>query len=86
MARAVYNTLPGLLTISGLQLAYLISGVVFVETIFSWPGLGLLVYNSISQRDYPVIEAGVLVLAVALVLINVLVDTAHAAVDPRVRA
>jgi peptide/nickel transport system permease protein len=86
LSHAVYNTLPGLLTISGLQLAYLISGVVFVETIFSWPGLGLLVYNSISQRDYPVIQAGVLVLAIALVLINVLVDTAHAAIDPRVRA
>ena len=55
-------------------------------SIFSWPGLGLLVYNSISQRDYPVIQAGVLVLAIALVLINVLVDTAHAAIDPRIRA
>lgn len=85
VTHAAHNTLPALLTISGLQLAYLISGVVFVETIFSWPGLGLLIYNSIAQRDYPVIEGGVLVLAVALVLINVLVDTAHAAVDPRVR-
>jgi peptide/nickel transport system permease protein len=82
---AVHNTMPALLTISGLQFGYLISGVVFVETIFSWPGLGLLIYNAISQRDYPVIEAGVLVLAVALVLINVLVDTAHAAIDPRIR-
>jgi peptide/nickel transport system permease protein len=82
---AVHNTMPALLTISGLQFGYLISGVVFVETIFSWPGLGLLVYNAISQRDYPVIQAGVLVFAIALVLINVIVDTAHAAIDPRVR-
>lgn len=85
LQHAVHNTMPSLLTISGLQFGYLISGVVFVETIFSWPGLGLLVYNSIAQRDYPVIEAGVLILAIALVLINVLVDTAHAAIDPRIR-
>ncbi|HEY3673003.1 MAG TPA: ABC transporter permease [Acidimicrobiia bacterium] len=85
LTHAAHNTMPALLTISGLQFGYLISGVVFVETIFSWPGLGLLIYNSIAQRDYPVIEGGVLILAVALVLINVLVDTAHAAIDPRVR-
>ena len=81
----VHNTVPSLLTITGLQLGYLLGGVVFVETIFSWPGLGQLVFESISTRDLPVIQAGVLVTAIAFVLINVLVDTTHAVIDPRVR-
>jgi peptide/nickel transport system permease protein len=83
---AFHNTLPTLLTIAGLQLGYLLGGVVFVETVFSWPGLGLLVYQSISQRDLPVIQAGVIVSALAFVLINVIVDALHATIDPRVRA
>jgi peptide/nickel transport system permease protein len=85
LAHAVHNAVPSLLTIAGLQIGYLLGGVVFVETIFTWPGLGLLVYQSISARDLPVIQAGVLVSAVAFVLINVLVDTLHALIDSRVR-
>jgi len=81
-----HNSLPSLLTISGLQVGYLLGGVVFVETVFTWPGLGLLIFTSISERDLPVIEAGVLISAFAFVLINLAVDTAHAAIDPRVRA
>jgi peptide/nickel transport system permease protein len=83
---AMHNALPALLTITGLQVGYLLGGVLFVETIFSWPGLGLLVYQAISTRDMAVIQAGVLISAVVLVLVNVLVDAAHAAIDPRVRA
>ena len=85
LVHVVHNTLPSLLTITGLQFGYLLGGVVFVETIFSWPGLGQLVFESVSSRDLPVIQAGVLVTAIAFVLINVLVDTAHALIDPRVR-
>jgi peptide/nickel transport system permease protein len=80
-----HNSLPSLLTISGLQVGYLLGGVVFVETVFTWPGLGLLIFTSISERDLPVIESGVLLSAVAFVVINLVVDTAHAAIDPRVR-
>ncbi|MDQ8044413.1 MAG: ABC transporter permease [Solirubrobacteraceae bacterium] len=83
---AVHNALPALLTITGLQVGYLLGGVLFVETIFSWPGIGELVYQAISTRDMALIQAGVLLSAVLLVLVNVVVDTAHAAVDPRVRA
>jgi peptide/nickel transport system permease protein len=83
---AFHNTLPTLLTIAGLQLGYLLGGVIFVETVFSWPGLGLLVYQSITQRDLPVIQAGVIISAFAFVLINVIVDALHAVIDPRVRA
>jgi peptide/nickel transport system permease protein len=82
---ALHNVLPSLLTVAGLQIGYLLGGVVFVETVFSWPGVGLLVYNSISQRDIPVIQAAVLVSAVAFVAINIVVDGLHGAIDPRIR-
>jgi peptide/nickel transport system permease protein len=82
---AIHNTVPPLLTITGLQVGYLLGGVVFVETIFSWPGVGQLVFDSIARRDLPVIQAGVLISALAFVLVNVFVDTSHALIDPRVR-
>jgi peptide/nickel transport system permease protein len=81
----MHNSMPSLLTISGLQVGYLLGGVVFVETVFTWPGLGLLIFTSISERDLPVIESGVLLSAFAFVAVNMVVDTAHAAIDPRVR-
>lgn len=80
------NSLPAVLTIAGLQFGYLLSGVVFVETIYSWPGLGLLVYQSISQRDVAVIQAGVLISALAFVVVNLVVDVVHRVVDPRMQA
>lgn len=86
LLHAFHNTLPTLLTIGGLQLGYLLSGVVFVEAIFNWPGIGLFVFQSISQRDQPVIQAGVLISALAFVLINLVVDALRAVVDPRLRA
>jgi peptide/nickel transport system permease protein len=82
---ALHNVFPSLLTVAGLQIGYLLGGVVFVETVFSWPGIGMLVYNSISRRDLPVIQASVLVCALAFVVINVAVDALHSMVDPRVR-
>ncbi len=81
----VHNASPALLTIGGLQLAYLLEGVVFVETLFAWPGVGRLLYDALSARDLPVIQAGVLLVAVAFVGVNILVDTAHALIDPRLR-
>ncbi|MCK8677606.1 ABC transporter permease [Streptomyces lichenis] len=80
-----HNASPALLTIAGLQLAYLLEGVVFVETLFAWPGLGRLLYDALAARDLPLVQGGVLVVAVAFVGINILVDTAHAWIDPRVR-
>jgi len=85
LVHAVHNTLPSLLTMAGLQVGYLLGGVVFVETIFNWPGLGLLLFQSISARDLPVTQAGVLISALSFVLINIVVDTAHALIDSRVR-
>ncbi|GAA3095049.1 peptide/nickel transport system permease protein [Kribbella aluminosa] len=85
LGHAMHNTLPSLLTMAGLQVGYLLGGVVFVETIFSWPGLGQLLFSSISNRDLPVTQAGVLVSAAAFVLVNIVVDSAHALIDSRVR-
>ncbi|MEW2505003.1 ABC transporter permease [Amycolatopsis sp. CA-161197] len=85
MRHAFHNTVPSLLTVAGLQVGYLLGGVVFVEAVFQWPGIGLLVYQSITQRDLPVIQAGVLVSAFAFVLINLVVDALHGLVDPRIR-
>lgn len=86
LRHCLHNASPALLTIGGLQLAYLLEGVVFVETLFSWPGLGQLLYNALTARDLPLVEGGVLLVAVFFVGVNILVDTAHAAIDPRVRS
>jgi peptide/nickel transport system permease protein len=85
MRHALHNTTPSLLTVAGLQIGYLLGGVIFVEAVFAWPGIGQLVYQSISQRDLPVIQAGVLVSALAFVVLNLLVDALQAVIDPRVR-
>ena len=82
--RVTWNALPPLLTIAGLQLAYLISGVVFVETIFNWPGLGLLVFQSITRRDLPVIQAAMLLSAAVFVVLNAAIDITHRLIDPRI--
>jgi ABC-type dipeptide/oligopeptide/nickel transport system permease component len=68
----------------GVNLAYLISGTVLVENVFSLPGLGQLLVNSVSNRDYPVVQAVALLFAVLIVLINLLTDISQAALDPRV--
>ena len=68
----------------GVNIAYLISGTVLVENVFSLPGLGQLLVNSVSNRDYPVVQAVALLFAVMIVLINLLTDIAQAALDPRV--
>jgi peptide/nickel transport system permease protein len=82
---AFHNTLPSLLTVAGLQIGYLLGGVVFVETVFAWPGVGLLVYNSISGRDLPLIQGAVLISAFMFVILNLAVDALHGLVDPRIR-
>ena len=74
-----------IITILSLQFAALLSGVIIVETIFDWPGLGLLLFQSISRRDYPVIQACVLVIAVIYLVVNVLADFAYALVHPQMR-
>jgi peptide/nickel transport system permease protein len=75
---------PNLLYISGLQFAYLIGGtVVFTEVIFSWPGIGLQIFNAVASRDVPMIQGIVLLAALVSVITNLVVDILHPIVDPR---
>src|SRR6478735_3726742 len=79
------NALLPLVTIAGINLGLLLGGTVVTETVFSWPGVGRLIVQSVSQRDYPVIIAGVVVVCLIFVIINLIVDLLYAYVDPRVR-
>ena len=74
-----------MLTTIGLRFGGLLAGATLVETVFSIPGIGRFVVDSVSNRDYPAIQGAVLVLAVTFVLVNTLVDLLYAAVDPRVK-
>ena len=79
------NALLPLITIAGINLGVLLGGTVVTETVFSWPGVGRLIVQSVGQRDYPVIIAGVVVVCLIFVIVNLIVDLLYAYVDPRVR-
>ncbi len=81
----ILNALPPVVTITGLQLGYLLGGALLTEVVFAWPGLGSLLYDSITARDLPVIQATTLLIALVFVLANIAVDVINAALDPRVR-
>ena len=78
------NALPPIMTISGVQFATMLGGVIVVEVVVAWPGLGRLVFDAVATRDYPVIQGVVMLIAVAFLLINLLVDVLQAKLDPRV--
>ncbi|MEO6984776.1 MAG: ABC transporter permease [Paralcaligenes sp.] len=82
---ALRNCAIPLITFLGLQFGGLIGGIVVVERVFNWPGLGTLAFDSISGRDYPVLQGTVTVLALLIVVVNLLVDLAYGLVDPRIR-
>lgn len=82
---AIRNALIPIVTVVGLQFGTLLGGAVVTETVFSFPGIGKLLVSSIQLRDYNVVQACVVVIAVAFVLINFLVDLLYAYIDPRVR-
>jgi peptide/nickel transport system permease protein len=82
---ALRNALLSTITLLGLSLPALAGGAVFVEKVFSWPGMGMVTVNAIGARDYPLITAGVLVISVGVVVGALLADLAVAAADPRVR-
>jgi peptide/nickel transport system permease protein len=79
------NALLPLVTIAGINLGLLLGGTVVTETVFSWPGVGRLIVQSVSQRDYPVIIAGVFVVCLIFMVVNLIVDLLYASLDPRVR-
>lgn len=81
---ALRNALIPVLTILGLQFGLLLGGAVIIENVFAWPGVGRLVVTSIGLRDYPVVQASVIVLALILLIVNLIVDLLYTVVDPRV--
>ncbi len=82
---ALPNALIPLVTVVGLQFGYILGGAVVIETIFTWPGVGLFTIQAILNRDYPVVQASVFILATAVVLINLAVDLLYVWLDPRIR-
>jgi ABC-type dipeptide/oligopeptide/nickel transport system permease component len=82
---ALRNMLIPLVTVLGLQLTSLLGGAVIVEQVFAWPGVGRIAVNAIYSRDYPIVQASVLVVSTAFVLMNLLVDVLYAYLDPRIR-
>jgi ABC-type dipeptide/oligopeptide/nickel transport system permease component len=84
MHHALRNALIPVVTVIGLQLGYLISGSVVVEVVFARPGLGRLAVDSIVYRDYPAVQGIVFYAVIAFVLINLLVDTLYAYLDPQI--
>jgi peptide/nickel transport system permease protein len=83
---ALKNALIPVVTVLGDQFGRLLGGAILTETVFSWPGMGRYLIESISQRDYPAVQGAILVFAAAVVVINLLVDLSYGALDPRVRA
>jgi ABC-type dipeptide/oligopeptide/nickel transport system permease component len=82
---ALPNALIPLVTVVGLQFGYILGGAVVIETVFTWPGVGLFTIQAILNRDYPVVQASVFILATAVVLINLAVDLLYVWLDPRIR-
>jgi peptide/nickel transport system permease protein len=80
----VKNCAPTALAVMGLQLGYLLGGSILIETVFSWPGTGFLLNSAIFQRDLPLLQGTILVLALFFVLLNLVVDVVQTMLDPRI--
>jgi peptide/nickel transport system permease protein len=85
LRHVVRNALLPVITIIGYRAAFILSGTIVVETVFAWPGLGRLFYNSIVSHDFQVVQAVVVLLTVIVVVMNILTDLTYAVIDPRVR-
>lgn len=79
------NALPPTIIMMGIRIGSLLGGAIVIEVIFSWPGLGRLIVDAITARDYPLVQGGVIVMAVLFVAVNLIVDIIHGVMDPRVR-
>jgi ABC-type dipeptide/oligopeptide/nickel transport system permease component len=82
---ALRNAIIPLLTAAGITFGTIVTGAVVIETVFAWPGIGRLMADSVIGRDFPVVQALVLLVAVVVLMVNLLVDIAYAWVDPRIR-
>lgn len=82
---ALPNALLPIISAMGVRLGAMLSGVIVVEVMFAWPGIGKLLYDAVLQRDIPIVVVGSLVIAVMVSILNLLVDLSYAAIDPRIR-
>ena len=85
LRHALPNAMPQIITVIGMQMGFLLSGAVLTETIFSWPGVGKWLIESISRRDYPALQGGVMLISAIVIGVNLLVDLAYGLVNPRIR-
>jgi len=85
MKHATRNALLPVITLIGSTIGIAVGGAIFLESVFNWPGMGLLLVNAVGTRDYPVIMGATLVVGACVILVNLLTDIAYAFVDPRVR-
>jgi peptide/nickel transport system permease protein len=79
------NAAPTAIAVMGLQFGYLLGGSILIETVFSWPGTGFLLNSAIFQRDLPLLQGTILVLALFFVFLNLVVDVIQASIDPRIK-
>ena len=82
---AVRNALLPMITLIALELGFIVGGVLLIEVIFSWPGIGLAMYQAIGERDYPMLQGGFLILAVSVIVLNFIADLVYFRLDPRIR-
>jgi ABC-type dipeptide/oligopeptide/nickel transport system permease component len=82
---ALKNAMLPVVTVVGVQFGSLLGGAIVIEVVFSWPGVGRLIVNAIGQRDFPVVQGSVLMLAVVFAFVNLLVDLSYGLINPRVR-
>jgi len=82
---ALRNALIPVVTVAGVQLGYIVGGIVVVEDVFTLPGVGRLLLDAIFQRDYPVVQGVILLLATAFMTLNLVVDLLYTLIDPRLR-
>lgn len=85
LRHVIRNALVPVITVTGTQIAAILGGVIVVEVVFAWPGLGLLVYDAVRARDYPLLQGAVLLVAVIFLVVNLVVDLLYAKVDPRIQ-
>ncbi len=82
---ALRNAMIPVITTIGLQVGVLMAGAILTETIFSWPGIGKWMLDSISRRDYPVVQSGLLLIAFIIMVVNLVVDLLYGLINPRIR-
>ena len=85
IVHALRNALIPVVTVVGLIVGQLLSGAVLTETIFSWPGIGKWIIDAISNRDYPVLQSAVLIIATIIIVVNLTIDLLYGVVNPRIR-